>query len=539
MADHSTPPIPPAPGPEPTAAAHRKIFLRSAAIVTASVFCSRVLGFFRDWTLARQVGSNAITDAYNAAFTIPDLLNYLLAGGALSITFLPVFLSYFSSERKEEAWRVFSIVLSFTCSLLVILILLAEIYAPVLTPWIAPGFDAEQQRIVTRLTRIMLPAQAFFFIGGILSAVQYAQGRFLIPSLAPLIYNGGIITCGVLLSGRIGIDAFSWGVLAGSLVGNCLLQIYGARKLSARFRYSLDLKHPGFRRFFRLTVPIMLGFSVIFVDDWAIRWFGSYLPPASISWLNYAKRLMLVVVALFGQAAGVAAYPILARLAAQKKWDELRGSLEDALRHVMLAVIPISVLLALLSRPAVYLLYSKTRLTTGDLDQTALALEIFLLSAVGWGTQSIIGRGFYALGDTLTPTIIGSVLALTFVPVYWLGQNYFAHLGLAAASAAGVLAYTAVLWGVLFRRLKIPYGALAEYFVRTLAAAAAAGLTCLLLRNWLEPQFPWTSVSGSLLQGGIVTLVYVPVFLTIASLLRVCSWDELAAMLRRRRRGGA
>jgi len=232
-----------------------------------------VLGFFRDWTLAHQVGSNAITDAYNAAFTIPDILNYLLAGGALSITFLPVFLEYFTSERKEQAWHVFSVVLSFTCSVLVILIIVAEIYAPVLTTWIAPGFQPEQQEIVTRLTRIMLPAQAFFFIGGILSAVQYAQGQFIIPSLAPLIYNGGIITFGALLSSRLGIDAFSWGVLAGSLVGNCLIQIYGAKKLSARFRFSLDLGHAGFRRFFHLTLPIMLGFSVIFVDDWAIRWF--------------------------------------------------------------------------------------------------------------------------------------------------------------------------------------------------------------------------------------------------------------------------
>ena len=525
-----------APDPETTAAAHRRIFLRSAAIVTASVFLSRVLGFFRDWTLAHQVGSNAITDAYNAAFTIPDILNYLLAGGALSITFLPVFLEYFTSERKEQAWHVFSVVLSFTCTLLVILIIVAEIYAPVLTTWIAPGFQPEQQEIVTRLTRIMLPAQAFFFIGGILSAVQYAQGQFMIPSLAPLIYNGGIITFGALLSSRLGIDAFSWGVLAGSLVGNCLIQIYGAKKLSARFRFSLDLGHAGFRRFFHLTLPIMLGFSVIFVDDWAIRWFGSYLAPASISWLNYAKRLMLVIVALFGQAAGVAAYPILTRLAAQKKWDEMREHLEDALRHVMLAVIPISVLLALLSRPAVYLLYSRTRLTTGDLDQTALALEIFLISAVAWGTQSIIGRGFYALGDTLTPTVIGSVLALASVPVYWLGQDYFTHLGLAAASSIGVIAYTAVLWAVLFRRLNIPFGTLASFFARAAGAAALAGLFCLLLRNGLEPRFPWTTFSGSLVQGAVVTLVFVPGFLALAMLARVASRGDLAALVPGRRR---
>jgi putative peptidoglycan lipid II flippase len=512
-------------------ATRRRIFLRSAAIVTASVFLSRVLGFFRDWTLAHQVGSNALTDAYNAAFTIPDILNYLLAGGALSITFMPVFLEYFTAERKDEAWHVFSILLSFTCSLLVILMIVAEIYAPVLTTWIAPGFSAEQQQMVTHLTRIMLPAQAFFFIGGVLSAVQYAQGQFVIPSLAPLIYNGGIILFGALFARSWGIESFSWGVLAGSLIGNCLLQIYGARKLGARFRFSLALGHPGFRRFLRLTVPIMLGFSVIFLDDWAIRWFGSYLESSSISWLSYAKRLMLVVVALFGQSAGVAAYPILVRLAAQKKWQEMRASLDDALRHVMLAVVPISVLLALLSRPVVYILYSRTRLTGSDMDQTALALELFLVSAVAWGTQQIIGRGFYALGDTLTPTVIGSVTAIASIPLYYLGQEYFAHLGLAAASSIGVIVYTAVIWVVLFRRLQIPFGPLASYFARLAASAAVAGLFCLLLRNWLEPQFPWQTFIGSAVQGATLSLVFVPVFLALAMLARIASWRDLAALL--------
>ena len=148
--------------------------------------------------------------SYYAAFTIPDILNYLLAGGALSITFLPVFLEYITSNREEEAWRVFSTVLTTMTAVLLGLVLIAKVYAATLTRWIAPGFTPEQHEIVTYLTRIMLPAQAFFFIGGVLSAVQYGQGRFLIPSLAPLIYNGMIITAGMLLARSIGIQAFSW-----------------------------------------------------------------------------------------------------------------------------------------------------------------------------------------------------------------------------------------------------------------------------------------------------------------------------------------
>ena len=125
------------------AARRQRVFLRSVAVVTASVFLSRVLGFFREWAIAHQVGATGLTDAYYAAFTIPDVLNYLLAGGALSITFIPVFLEYFATERKEEAWAVFSTVLTVMTTVLVALVIVAEIYAATLTAWIAPGFTPD------------------------------------------------------------------------------------------------------------------------------------------------------------------------------------------------------------------------------------------------------------------------------------------------------------------------------------------------------------------------------------------------------------
>ncbi|HLA39156.1 MAG TPA: murein biosynthesis integral membrane protein MurJ, partial [Candidatus Glassbacteria bacterium] len=450
----------PDPAVASAAAQRQRIFLQSAAIVGVSILLSRVLGLFREWTIAYQVGSNAITDAYYAAFTIPDILNYLLAGGSLSVTFIPVFLEYCSGERKEEAWRVFSIVLSAMAALLLVLLVVAEIYAGTFARLIAPGFTAEQQELVTYLTRIMLPAQVFFFLGGLLTAVQYAQGRFLIPSLAPLIYNSMIIAFGLLLSSRWGIQAFSWGVLAGAFVGNFLLQLYGAMRVSARFRFSFQVGHAGFRRFVRLTLPVMLGFSLIFIDDWAIRWCGSFLVPASITWLGYGKTLMRVAVALFGQAAGVATFPILARLAAEKKWPEMKEGLQEALRHVILTIVPVSVLMMILSRPIVFLLFSRTRMQAHDLEQTALAMTLFLVGAVAWGTQAILGRGFYALGDTLTPSIIGSALALAWLPVYWYSAQRFEHVGLAAASSLGVMVYSVVLLVVLYRRLQVSMASL-------------------------------------------------------------------------------
>ncbi len=523
--------MPNTPTPDPhasSAAVHRRrIFLQSAAIVGASVFLSRVLGFLREWAIADRIGSNATTDAYYAAFTIPDILNYLLAGGALSITFIPVFLEYFTSRREEEGWRVFSIVLSVMSVLLLILLVVAEVYAPVFTHWIAPGFTAEQHRMVTHMTRIMLPAQAFFYIGGVLSAVQYAQGRFLIPSLAPLVYNGMIISSGMLLADRWGIEAFSWGVVAGSLLGNCLLQVYGVSKFFPRFRFSLNLRHPGFRQFLRLTVPIMLGFSLIFVDDWAMRWYGSFLVPASITWLFYGKTLMRVVVAIFGQAAGVATFPVMARLVAEEKWPEMKESLQDALRHVILTIVPASVLMAILSRQIVFLLFSRTRLQLADIEQTALAMVIFLAGAFAWGGQAILARGFYALRNTLTPTLIGSGLAVVWLPLYGMFAERWQHLGLAAASSLGIVVYAAILGIVLFRRLKISFLPLGSFLLRTTAASSVAGGIAFLLERRLEEAVSWQSMTGSLVHGAAASLAFVASFLALASLVKLFSWDKL------------
>ena len=159
------------------------------------------------------------------------------------------------------------------------LIVLGEIFAPQLAHVIAPGFaPAERDRLIF-LTRLMLPAQFCFYEGSILSAVQYAKGRFVIPSLAPVLYNIMIVLGGLLLASRIGMTGFAVGVLVGALLGNFLLQVYGAYSIGAHFRPNLDLRHPGIILFLKLSVPIMSALSLVFTDDWVIRWFGSICSP--------------------------------------------------------------------------------------------------------------------------------------------------------------------------------------------------------------------------------------------------------------------
>jgi len=380
----------------------------------------------------------------------------------------------------------------------------------------------------------MLPAQIFFYQGSILSAVQYAKGQFVVPSLAPVVYNVGIIMGGVLLSPRIGITGFAVGVLAGSLAGNLLLQIYGTKRAGGRFSPNLNVRHPGFWLFIKLTVPIMLALSLVFTDDWIIRWFGSYLVPASITWLSYAKTLMRVPLGVVGQAVGVASFPYLAQLYSEGKRDELNRTLNATLKGLILLLMPISALTIAQSTPIVYLVFSHTRLRASDLEATAATLRVFSLGMFAWGAQNILARGFYAARDTLTPAIVGTVLTFLNLPLYWLLVRRYQHLGLAMASSAGIIAYTLLLFVLLNRRTKNRESAeMVWFFVKVTGASVIAAGLCFKLTEALHARIGWKSTLHALGVLIIVSSVGFVVTALLSKLFRVREVDSYLAKLRR------
>ncbi len=498
----------------------------------ASVLLSRVLGFLRDWTVAHQIGSNAVTDAYYAAFTLPDFLNYLVAGGSLSLTFIPILTRCMAEQREEEGWRVFSTVITVMDILVVAGIVLGEIFAPALVRVIAPGFrGAEQDRVIS-LTRLMLPAQFCFYQGGILSAVQYAKGQFVLPSLAPIVYNVGIILGGVLLSARFGITGFAIGVLAGAFAGNFLLQVYGARRAGARFHPCLDLRNPDFKLFVKLTLPIMLAFSIIYTDDWIIRWFGSYLAPASITWLSYGKTLMRVPLGILGQAVGVASFPFLAQLYSEGKFEELSRTLNATLKGVILLLVPISLLTIAQREPLVTLVFLHTRMKAPDLAATAATLGMFSIGMFAWGAQNILARGFYSMRDTLTPALTGTLMTFLNLPVYWFLSHRLAHVGLALASSVGVIVYATILFFLLNRRIRnLRAGEVLGFFARVCVTAAVAALACHQVMHWLEARVNWRSSHGALLVLAGASAAGFIAAVAMAKVLRIRELDPYLARL--------
>src|SRR5947199_3355472 len=379
----------------------------------------------------------------------------------------------------------------------------------------------------------MLPAQYCFYIGSILAAVQYAKGQFVVPSLAPVVYNLAIILGGVLLAPSLGITGFSVGVLAGAVAGNFLLQIYGAGRAGARFAPNLDVLHAGFRLFIRLSIPIMLALSLVFTDDLLLRLFGPYLLPASIPWLSYAKTLMRVPLGIVGQAAGVAAFPFLAQLYSEKKFSELNQALDATLKGVILLLVPISALTVAQCRPLVYLVFTHTRLKGADFDATASALAYFSLGMVAWGVQGILARGFYAARDTITPAVAGTILTFLNLPLYWLLVRRFQYRGLALASSVGILVYTAALFVLLTRRLENrEAGDLPKFSLKLTVASALAALAAYGAVRWWQARFAWQSPVRALVLLAAASSVDFILTALLAKLMRVREVDEYLRRIR-------
>ena len=451
---------------------------RAALIVGGGILLSRVLGLVRDMVFASVLGANTFTDEYQVAFIIPDFLNYLLAGGYMAITFIPILSRHLSNDDEEGGWAAFSAILRPLTAGMLIFVAVAMVMARPVIDLIEPGFTAEQVDRAAHLTRIVLPAQVFFVVGTLFMAVQYAKEKFFIPTLAPILYNVGIIAGGLLIQGdEPSPDGFAWGVLGGAIVGNFLIQWYGAHQAGLRIQLGGSWRDPALKEYFVLALPLMLGQSLVLLDEQLGRSFGSLADSdGSISWLQYGRRTMLVPVGVIAQAAGVAAYPYFARLAVEGRVRTLAATMSAAVRRVVVLSVGATAALAALSLPVITILYQRGDWTAADSAATAGTLLFFSLGIPLWGAQQLYARGFYAQRKMWTPVIIGTVATLVALPIYWGLLEAFGVSGLALASTVALAGYTAALGFAWHRSTGWEYfGPIRRAIARAVPIAALAG----------------------------------------------------------------
>src|SRR5271165_961796 len=297
---------------------HQHTAFSATLLLMGTVMLSRVIGYVREAYIAYAFGAGGQTDAYVAAFTLPDWLNYIVAGGAASITFISIYTRFLAENRDDDAKKTFSVVITVMTAVMIAGTILTEIFTPEFVRWMFRGFSPAQAELTVHLTRILLPAQIFFYVGGVVSAVLLSHRLFLFPAFGPLLYNVIIILGGVIGGRHFGIASLAYGALAGSVVGPFLASVIGAARIGTGYRLSFDVTNPAFREWVRLSIPLMLGVSLVTADDWILRHYASS-GIGDIARLNYAKRLFAVPIAVLGQATGQASLPFFARLFNEKR----------------------------------------------------------------------------------------------------------------------------------------------------------------------------------------------------------------------------
>ncbi|MCB0824572.1 MAG: murein biosynthesis integral membrane protein MurJ [Armatimonadetes bacterium] len=420
---------------------------KAGGIMAASLFLSRILGIVRDIIITAVFGQDIITDAYRISFQIPDLLFYLVAGGALSSAFIPVFTEYLTTDREDDAWHIFSAVASIMSVALIVFISGAWIFAPQLTELIAGNKDPSIYPTIIYLSRIVLPAQFAFFIGGLLFGTLYARQVFTVPGLGPNIYNIGIIIGALVISAFVtpSIAGLSWGALVGAFLGNIVVPLYAMKKLGARFKFTLDTKHEGVRKVFRLMAPVVLGLSLPGVFGMIMQYFATYYPDGVNSAYDLGNKLMQAPLGVFGQAMAIAAFPALSQFFAQGKMDMFQSQLSKTIRTVIFLALPISAIFFAIPNEIIAGLMQFGKFDAEDTLRTAPVLQAFAIGITGWCLQPVIMRAFFSVQKPVPPIVIGTIMTGVFGGTAWLTviatkQSNYVWLPYMGSVAALVLA---------------------------------------------------------------------------------------------------
>lgn len=508
---------------------------RAALIVMALFGLSRVLGVIRQMAVAAQFGTSGDLDAYLAAARIPETVFLIVAGGALGSAFIPAFADHLAKEDHSGAWRLASAVANVVVLVLTATAIVIAVLAPALVPTlIAPGFTEEQQALTTLLLRMMLISPIIFGVSGIVMGTLNAHQHFLLPALAPSLYNLSIIGGTLLLGPSLGVRGVAIGVVAGSAV-HLLVQLPLLRRYGARYVPTLGLHEPSVREVGRLMAPRVLGTAIVQLNLVVNNSLASKMGEGAVSAITYAWLLMLLPQGIFAQAVGTAAFPTFAEQAARGEHGNMRKALGGTLRAVFFLSIPATVGLLVLGHPLVGFLFERGAFDASSTTDVVWALSFFALGLVGHAGLEIIARAFYAMHDTFTPVWVGTaamilnlLLSLT-LPGFFVAQGWMGHAGLALANSIATLLETAVLLALIRRRLEGIEGK------RTLIAFAKSGLAALAMGAVLLGWQALLPNAAPLLIGGAGMVLGVAIYLGIALLLRAEELRAVTDMLLQRR----
>lgn len=472
---------------KPALSAASRGLAAAAVLMVAATFLSRVTGLIRAMVYSRVFGLNPEFGVFVQAFRIPDLVYFLMAGGALRTGFVPVFSEYLAHGRRDAAWRTFSILLWVLLIFAALLVGAGMIFAVPLARLVAPGFGEQEIHACARMMRVLFPAELFFVVGGLLQGSLNAHKHFLWPAVGPIIYNGFMIAGAIAAPYLWGIDTVTYSVVVGAIVSGVLLQIAPLRRFGARVFGVLDLRDDGFRRVIKLALPVIFGLAVAEIV-WVIISSLSTMVAGErgAAIMENANRLWKLPSGTFGAGVAIAIFPTLAERYALNDREGYVRDFSFGMRNTIFLTLPAILVLGLLRVPLIRLLLEGGQFTPQD---TLAVAEVVLWLTPGMLALSVVyilTRAFYARHDAMTPVLAGVasivVCVASALPLMALGLS-----GLAIATSLSSIANVIILMVLLKKRLGLLDGKhILTSFLRSLPANLFLAACCLFLPPLVE-----------------------------------------------------
>jgi putative peptidoglycan lipid II flippase len=516
---------------------------RSTLVVMLAFGLAKAISLAQTFIISDRFGTRAQWDAYITASRIPDLIFTVIAGGALINAFIPIFSRYVEQEDEKSAWRVASEVVNTAFVIVAVLSAIAFILAPwLIGTFVAPGFDSATLAEAVQLMRLLLVTTLIFAISGIVTGILQSYNHFLLPALAPIMFDVGVLFGAVFLITPLGVYGIAYGAILGAAL-HLAIQIPGLVKRRAHWLPLFGLRDPELRRFLCLMLPRVIDAALFIFGGLLANNLASRLGEQAVSAFDWGWRLMQIPETLIGTAMATVIFPTLALLSQRGDVDGKRAAMSNSLRFILITTIPSAVILTVMGYPLVSLL-ERGEFTSESTALVYNALRFFAFGIVMHSILEVAARSFFADKDTFTPLLIafgGAVVNLVTALLFsglLAGQPVSAMNvgGLAFANTLGVTFEVIVLLAILRRRWHgINETLLIQTTIKTIIASAAMALALILI----DSVWQWLGLAGrgtlfTVIQLGIQTVVGLAVFMGMTMMLKMTEVKTLLDLLLRR-----
>lgn len=492
----------------------------AAVILGAASLVSRLVGLLRDRILFSMFGAGAELDIYYAAFRIPDFIDAFLILGVLSAGFIPVFIDYLNKD-KDNAWHLANSVLNLIILILAAVCLILFFTLPFLIRWVAPGFSAANLAMSVKLSRIMLLSALLMAVSAVFGDILQSYRRFFVYSLAPILYNLGIIFGALVLTRFFGLAGLAYGVVCGALL-HLAIHIPTAVFCGFRWRPVFDFKFEGVKRIFKLVLPRLGSLFFNQITLWVFTALASFLAAGSIAIYNVSYNIFSFPLGIFAISFAMAAFPSLSEYSQKKDKAGFVKTFSAASRQMLFFILPASVLFIVLRFQIVRVVLGAGRFGWQDTILTARTLAFFSVGLFVEGLIYLFLRGFFAWEDTLTPCYISFFANLGRIANGWIFARYFGVAGLALGFSLGNVVYLLLLFILLRKKIgtldeKNVFIAAGKMLTASLISAAAVYFSLRHLLNFIS----LTSAINVFIQGLIAGLIGIFVYFLFAWIFRV------------------